>query len=254
MSRKHRSDVIQTLATMAKSLAPNGYLVFDYISNLGKRWIVDVLSEFGLVNVSFSGSDAHRVSVLVFHKPTDRSLYFATGNVNKVMELRNKSGTRELQLANIEVEEIKNDDIVAIAKDKARKSYEMLKHPVIVTDGGIFINALNGFPGANSKQAATLLGPKKLLALLEGESDRSAVRRNCMVFFDGKDYQICVAEVPLLISNQVTVSEHEAYPMDAILIPLHQENPQNLTYKQMPVHERVRFTELPSFERFIETL
>ena len=268
LSHMHRSDVIPTFTAMANSLAPNGYLIFDYISNLSnhddsgrleknqleKNWIIGVFYELGLVNVSFSGSDAHRVSVLVFHKPTDQSLYFATGNATKVMELRNRSGAHELQLANVDVQEIKSADIMAIAKDKAKKSYELLKHSVIVTDGGIFINALNGFPGANSKQAATLLGPKKLLSLLLGEADRSAIRRNCMVFFDGKEFKACVAEVPLLISDHVTESEHKAYPMDAILIPVHPENPDGLTYKQMPVPERVRFTELPVFERFIETL
>lgn len=268
LSHMHRSDVIPMLSAMAGSLAPNGYLVFDYISNLNnhddsgrmpknqleKSWLSGILSELGLVNVSYSGSDAHRVGVLVFHKPMANSLYFATSNANKVIELQSKCKNYVLHLTNIDVDEVKYDDIVKIAKDKAKKSFDLLGHPVIVTDGGIFINVLNGFPGPNSKQAATLLGPKKLLALLEGEKDRTALRRNCMVFYDGLDYKVCVAEVPLVISNRVTESEYQAYPMDAILVPVHKKNPLGLTYKQMPVHQRVQFTELPFFERFITTL
>jgi XTP/dITP diphosphohydrolase len=268
LSHMHRSDVIPTLTAMAESLSENGYLVFDYISNidnnddagrmpknqLDKEWLLALMSELGLVHISYSGSDVRRVSTLVFHRPTPQSLYFATSNATKVLELQSKCRHYMLHLANIDVSEIKNDDIAEIAKDKAKKSYEALGRPVIVTDGGIFINALKGFPGPNSKQAATLLGPGKILALLEGESDRSAIRRNCMVFYDGKDYKVCVAEVPLLISDAVTDSEYHAYPMDAILIPAHDENPQGLTYKQMPVHDRVQFTELPFFEKFISTL
>lgn len=268
LSHMHRSDVIPALTAMADSLMSNGYLVVDYISNiannddegrmqknqLSREWISGIFSELGLVNISFNGSESHRVSVLTFHKPAENSLYFATSNATKVIELQSKCKNHTLHLANIDVSEIKNDDIVEIAKDKARKSFSILKHPVVVTDGGIFIIALKGFPGPNSKQAAMLLGPAKLLALLGDESDRTAIRRNCMVYYDGNNYQVCVAEVPLVISEQVTNSEYHAYPMDAILIPVHKENPQGLTYKQMPVEERVQFTELPFFEQFINTL
>ncbi len=268
LSHMHQSDVVPALTTFAESLASNGYLVLDYISNLEnhddvgrmqknqlqREWLVGILSELGLVNISYNGSESHRVSVLVFHKPTEQSIYFATSNATKVMELQSKCKNHKLHLTNIEVAEVKHDDIVEIAKDKAMKSYELLKYPVIVTDGGIFINALKGFPGPNSKQAATLLGPKKLLALLEGEADRTAVRRNCMVYYDGTHYKVCVAEVPLVISESVTESEYNAYPMDSILIPVHEQNPQRLTYKQMPTDQRVQFTELPYFERFITEL
>lgn len=268
LSHMHRSDILPTLTAMAQSLLPNGYLVFDYISNLEnnddvgrmsknqlrREWIVAVLSELGLVNVSYSGSEEHRVSVLVFHKPTAQSIYFATSNSTKVIELQSKCKNHLLHLVNIDTPEIKNDDIIEIAKDKAKKSYELLKYPVIVTDGGIFINALKGFPGPNSKQAATLLGPKKLLSMLTDETDRTAIRRNCMVFYDGHDYKVCIAEVPLVISASVTDSEYKAYPLDTILVPLHEKNPLGLTYKQMPVEERVLFTELPFFEQFIATL
>lgn len=268
LSHMHRSDVLPTLRNMAASLSENGYLVFDYISNLdnnddagrmsknelSKEWLVAVMAELGLVHVSYNGSVSHRVSILVFHKPTDRSWYFATSNATKVLELQSKCPHHTLHLANIDVSEIKSDDIVAVAKDKARKSYAELKRPVIVTDGGIFIAALHGFPGANSKQAATLLGPGKILDLLENESDRSATRRNCMVFYDGKDFKVCVAEVSLCISPTVRDSGYAAYPLDAILIPLHKENPKQLTYKEMRVEDRVQFTELPVFERFIAAL
>lgn len=268
LSHMHRSDVIPTLLSMSESLVTGGYLVFDYISNisnnnetgkmdknqLDKEWILGIMRELGLVNISHSGSDNYRVSVLVFHKPTTNSLYFATSNAIKILELQSKCKNYILNLANVDISEVKHDDIIEIAKDKAKKSYNILKHPVIVTDGGIFINALNGFPGSNSKQAATLLGPHKIVVLLSGEMDRTALRRNCMVFYDGKDYKICVAEVPLLISEVVTESDYNAYPLDTILIPVHSGNLQKLTYKQMPVDSRVQFTELPFFERFISTL
>lgn len=268
LSHMHQSDIVPTLEVMAESLTLNGYLVFDYISNianndnegrmlknqLSREWISRILSELGLVNISFNGSESHRVSVLTFHKPMENSLYFATSNATKVIELQGKCKNHALHLANIDVSEIKDDDIVEVAKDKAKKSFVVLKHPVLVTDGGIFINALNGFPGSNSKQAATLLGPTKLLALLDGELDRTATRRNCMVYYDGKKYRVCVAEVPLVVSEQVTESRYDAYPMDVLLIPVHKDNPEKLTYKQMPVEKRVLFTELPFFEKFIGAL
>lgn len=162
----HQSDIVPTLEVMAESLTLNGYLVFDYISNianndnegrmlknqLSREWISRILSELGLVNISFNGLESHRVSVLTFHKPMENSLYFATSNATKVIELQGKCKNHALHLANIDVSEIKDDDIVEVAKDKAKKSFVVLKHPVLVTDGGIFINALNGFPGSNSNR------------------------------------------------------------------------------------------------------
>ena len=265
LSHMHQSEVIPTCTAMSVSLKPNGYLIFDVITDLAnhddsgrmnknqyeKSWIIDLMSELGLVHVSFNGSASHRVSTFVFHKPQAQSLYFATGNTTKVMELQQKCKTHTLHLANIDVPEIKSDDIVEVAKDKARKSFELLKHPVMVTDGGIFIHALNGFPGPNSKQAATLLGAQKILDLLKDESDRTATRRNCLVIYDGKDFQVCVAEVPLTISNEITDSPYHAYPLDTILIPTDGRNSSKRTYKQMPIEERVSFTELPIFEKFI---
>ncbi|MDD2766251.1 MAG: non-canonical purine NTP pyrophosphatase [Candidatus Moranbacteria bacterium] len=268
LSHMHKTDVLPTLIAFAESLETDGFLVFDYISNidnnddagrmqknqLSKEWILAVLTELGLVNISYNGSETHRVSILVFHKPIPQSVYFATGNATKVLELKNKCKNHIIHLANVDVTEIKSDDIVEIAKDKAMKSYTVLHHPVIVTDGGIFIHALNEFPGPNSKQAAMLLGPKKILALMENEIDRTAIRRNCMVFFDGHNYKICIAEVPLLISHDITTSKYDAYPLDSILIPIHTDNLKKQTYKQMTVTERLMFTELPFFEEFLATL
>ena len=157
-------------------------------------------------------------------------------------------------MCNIDIPEIKSDDIIDIAKDKAKKSFDHIGHPVIVTDGGIFIDALHGFPGPNSKQAALCLGPEGILKLLVGEERRTAVRRNCLVYFDGVDYRVCVSEMSLTISAELRDSSFSAYPLDRILIPVHGDNPDGKTYKEMPVEERVQFTELPKFVQFIETL
>jgi XTP/dITP diphosphohydrolase len=46
------------------------------------------------------------------------------------------------------------------------------KKPVLVTDTGSFIDALNGFPGANTKFTLNRIGNKGLIKLLEGFENR----------------------------------------------------------------------------------
>lgn len=268
VSHVHRAEAFPFLEKLASLVDVGGYAIFDFISNLENGddtgrleknvftldLIVAVMRELGLVHIAANTLPFGRVSIATFHRPLSNSVYFATSSAQKVIELSAAAKSRAIHLCNIDIPEIKSDDIVEIAKDKAKKSFDHISHPVIVTDGGIFIDALRGFPGPNSKQAALCLGPEGILKLLEGEERRTAVRRNCLVYFDGTDYRVCVSEMPLTIATELRDSSFAAYPLDRILIPIHANNPDGKTYKEMPVEDRVRFTELPRFIEFIEQL
>jgi XTP/dITP diphosphohydrolase len=49
---------------------------------------------------------------------------------------------------------------------------EKYQRPVLVTDTGIFIEALNGFPGVNTKFTLERIGNEGLIKLLEGVKNR----------------------------------------------------------------------------------
>jgi len=259
-------DYLKEVTNLARS---NAYFIFDFLQNeqsgdfpskhplnaFTLETLSDVMRELGWTCVYAEGAETNRIRTVAFHKCAEDTVYFATGNPLKVQELTHALGrsAKQLHFFGMNIEEIKSDDLEKIVTDKLLKSYAIAKRPVICTDGGIFIEALNGFPGENSKQAAKKLGSKGLLALLGETSNRKAVRRNCMGYYDGSVKKLFTAEIACEISPE-TREQYPAYEMDKILIPISDKNPNKLTYAEMPVEARVGFTELPQLVAFIKAL
>ncbi|SES67530.1 dITPase [Methanococcoides vulcani] len=106
-----------------------------------------------------------------------RKMVFVTGNKGKFGEAKEILAAKEIELIqNTDgYPELQEDDLEPIAAYGAKWAAEKLKHPVMVDDSGLFINTLNGFPGPYSAFVEDNLGNQKVLKLMEGEKDRSAV-------------------------------------------------------------------------------
>lgn len=102
---------------------------------------------------------------------------FVTGNRHKVEEARHILGRKNLVIkqVNCGYPEIQADALEEIAAYGASWAAEHLGQPVIVDDSGIFIDALNGFPGPYSAYVQQTLGNQRILRLMEGVADRRAV-------------------------------------------------------------------------------
>ncbi len=265
-----KTQVHDLFADITKLSQNGAYLIFDFIQNINNgdyenkgnknvfslKQIRGLLSQFGWILVAKNGTDKNRVLNVVFHKSADDVAYFVTGNPNKVSELNtllNKENSKSLVACDLDIDEIKSDSLEKILKRKLLDAYAIIKKPVICTDGGIFIDALNGFPGPNSKQAAVKLGPDKILKLLDNEDKRTAKRINLIGYYDGSDMKMKKAQVPCRISK-APIGKYPSYPMDKILIPISKNNKEGKTYAQIPVEDRVQFTELPEFIDFLNSI
>ncbi|MCC6004528.1 MAG: XTP/dITP diphosphatase [Thermofilum sp.] len=104
------------------------------------------------------------------------TLLIATKNVHKLREMAPilESYGFRLQLADLPKIEIQSDSLQEIVA-YAAKSLPRLDKPVIVEDAGLFINALNGFPGPYSHYAYKTIGCKGILKLMQQATDRTAV-------------------------------------------------------------------------------
>lgn len=112
-----------------------------------------------------------------------RSLNFFTTNEGKI-----RSARRCLEPLGIAVHgrsdalhEIQADNIELIARHKAAQAYARAGRPVIVEDSGLFIDALNGFPGPYVKAVMATIGPPGLLRLLDGYQRRSCTLTSALV-------------------------------------------------------------------------
>jgi len=115
-------------------------------------------------------------------------VFFVTGNVHKFNEARQVFAEYDFATAmlNLDAIEIQDDELENIAKasviDAAKKSRLL----VIVEDAGLFIEALNGFPGPYSSYVYRTLGTRGILKLMDKESQREAYFLSVVAFSSPK--------------------------------------------------------------------
>lgn len=148
-------------------------------------------------------------------------IVFVTGNPHKVMEV--KEIVRKLMLRvrikslDLNVKERQLNTVEEIAREVAKEAFNIIKRPVMVEDAGMFIEALNSFPGPYSSYVFRTIGNKGVLKLMEGLENRKAVFKSAIAFcyeegqvvtFDG------------IVEGEIALRERgEGWGFDPIFIP-----------------------------------
>ncbi len=147
-----------------------------------------------------------------------KELYFVTGNDNKFKEVRELLSNKGIELKQLKLwlPEIRGSN-EEIAIDAALNAYIYLKKPLIVEDSGLFIKALNGFPGEFSKWAYEKVGLDGVLNLMKDKVDRSAYFKAVVAFTDGKRVETFTGIVEGTISKEKRGQSGFGY--DPIFIP-----------------------------------
>ena len=110
--------------------------------------------------------------------------FFVTSNIHKFNEARHVLGEYKVATAMLKIEtvEIQDDNIERIAKASAIEAAKKCSLPVIVEDAGLFIEALNGFPGPYSSYAYRTIGTKGILRLMKNAKKRDAYFHSVVAF------------------------------------------------------------------------
>jgi len=110
--------------------------------------------------------------------------FFVTGNVHKFHEARGVLSKYNIATAmlNLETIEIQADDIETIAKASALDAVTKSNMPIFMEDAGLFIKALNGFPGPYSNYVYRTIGTKGILKLMEKNNQRDAYFHSVVAF------------------------------------------------------------------------
>lgn len=110
--------------------------------------------------------------------------FFVTSNVHKFHEARVVLSEFNISTAmlNSKTTEIQADDIDNIAKASALEAAKKTNMPIFVEDAGLFINALNGFPGPYSSYAYQTLGTRGILRLMKEVNRRDAYFYSAVAF------------------------------------------------------------------------
>lgn len=117
------------------------------------------------------------------------TLRFITGNAGKAKELAlalEPHGWNVVQ-TNADCPEIQADSLEEVAEASARHLLDAgVEPPFVLEDAGLFVGALNGFPGVYSRHALETIGCAGLLRLLANVEPevRSAAFRACLTYVD----------------------------------------------------------------------
>lgn len=110
-----------------------------------------------------------------------RTLYFVTGNGHKLEEVSKMLGSGfEIRQLTPKAPEIRSDDLVEIARQKALSAGKKGMSIVIADDSGLFVRALSGFPGTYSAYVHEKVGCDGILKLMKGKRDRRAEFRSAI--------------------------------------------------------------------------
>ncbi|MHA1608353.1 MAG: XTP/dITP diphosphatase [Candidatus Freyarchaeota archaeon] len=107
-----------------------------------------------------------------------RKVFFATGNPHKLKEAKrvlSKYGitVEQLTVKRVEVQSESLEEIARFSLEHVMREVH-LDGVVLVEDAGLFIEALNGFPGPYSSYVFSKIGNEGILKLMDGVENRRA--------------------------------------------------------------------------------
>ncbi len=108
-------------------------------------------------------------------------IYFGTTNAGKLVEARDILGIEVIGTP-LEIDEIQSLDPLEVATKKALAYYCTLQKPVLIEDLSLSFTALKQLPGPYISSFEKALDNRGLIALLTGQSDRSAVAQTTLAF------------------------------------------------------------------------
>ncbi len=113
--------------------------------------------------------------------------------------------------------EIQSDSLEEIALYSAERASDDVRN-AIVEDAGLFIKALDGFPGPYSSYVYRTLGCGGILRLMDGVDDRRAHFRSAIAYIDGRGYvRVFSGRVYGLITDEPMGSM--GFGFDPIFVP-----------------------------------
>jgi len=115
---------------------------------------------------------------------TMKTITFVTGNSYKFKVAKKAVGDSGIHLKQkkLHTPEIQSDSVEEIAEFSARWASDVLKRPVVVSDGGCFIEALGGFPGPYIKYVDQWFTHDDLLRLMRNKKNRRVIWKDCLAY------------------------------------------------------------------------
>ncbi len=168
-----------------------------------------------------------------------RTLLFITGNKGKFIEAKTLLGEFgiEVEQADLDIIEPQAETLEEVVEECAREALRIAKRSFIIEDSGLFVNALNGFPGVYSSYVYRKIGCEGILKLLAGSADRSAYFMAVLAYGEPRgEIRIFTGRVDGTIATETRGKSGFGY--DPLFIPLGS----SLTFAEMGIEEKNKFS------------
>jgi XTP/dITP diphosphohydrolase len=172
--------------------------------------------------------------------PRGKVAYFVTSNINKFQEARRVLYEYKIATAKLRIEavEIQDDMLENIAKYSVQDAIKNCGLPIFVEDAGLFVEALDGFPGPYSKYVYNTVGVKGILKLMKDVTDRGAYFMSVIAFGSPDEQPVCfVGKVKGKLSLEMRGAYGFGY--DPIFVPLEGDG---RTFAEMSMTEKNGFS------------
>jgi len=172
-----------------------------------------------------------------------RVIFFATNNVNKFNEARGVLSAYKIAVGMLRVKtlEVQSESLEEIAKTSAIEAFKKCNLPVIVEDAGLFIDALNGFPGPYAAYVYKTIGNDGLLKLMEEIENREAKFQSVIAHYSSElRSPMCFkGEAIGKITKEKRRGNHKSgFGFDPIFKPANSDR----TFAEMSVVEKNRYS------------
>ncbi|MGQ9460925.1 MAG: XTP/dITP diphosphatase [Candidatus Bathyarchaeaceae archaeon] len=172
--------------------------------------------------------------------PRGRLAFFITSNVHKFNEARRVLAEYKVAVAMLRTEaiEIQDDNLENIAKASAMDAVKKCGLPIFVEDAGLFIKALNGFPGPYSSYVYRTIGTKGILKLMENVDKREAYFQSVVAFSSPEETPKCFQGK---VKGKISMEERgsSGFGFDPIFEP---SGGQKRTFAEMTTTEKNKYS------------
>ena len=178
------------------------------------------------------------------------AINFVTSNKNKVKEFRQILGP-EIKINHIQISypELRSDNPEEIARHSAKMLADKLNKPVVVEDSGLFIDALNDFPGTCSAYIHKRIGLHGIIKLMEGIKDRKCTYKSAVAYCEpGKKPTSFLGEEKGKVAE--SIRGNFGFGHDPIFVP----EGNNKTYGEMENCEKVKKFRRRAVKKLMEYL
>jgi non-canonical purine NTP pyrophosphatase (RdgB/HAM1 family) len=120
-------------------------------------------------------------------------LLFVSSNAGKAREVEDLLGL-PIALLDLDLPEIQALDVEGVVRQKALGAYAATGQRVLVEDTGLYLDALNGLPGALVRWFLLTIGPAGICGLIPAGATRVATARSAVALCEGGTVEIFTGE------------------------------------------------------------